>query len=72
MRDFADRLPTIRALLETDITAAYEGDPAARSVDEILACYPGITAIAHYRLAHALFELARRWSRTSLPRSLIR
>ncbi|HVU85708.1 MAG TPA: serine O-acetyltransferase EpsC [Pirellulales bacterium] len=57
VQQFAERLPTIRALLETDITAAYEGDPAARSVDEILACYPGITAIAHYRLAHTLVGL---------------
>jgi serine O-acetyltransferase len=57
VRQFAEQLPKIRALLETDIAAAYEGDPAARSVDEILACYPGITAIAHYRLAHTLFEL---------------
>ena len=37
VRQFAEQLPTIRELLETDITAAYEGDPAARSVDEILA-----------------------------------
>ena len=57
VRDFADRLPTIRALLETDIHGGLRGRPGARSVDEILACYPGITAIAHYRLAHALFEL---------------
>lgn len=57
VRDFAARLPEIRALLETDIHAAYEGDPAARSIDEVLACYPGVTAIAHYRLAHTLFRL---------------
>jgi serine O-acetyltransferase len=55
VRDFAGALPSIRALLETDIYAAYEGDPAARSVDEVLACYPGIMAIAHHRLAHALY-----------------
>ena len=54
VRDFARGLPNIRRLLETDILAAYEGDPAARSIDEVLACYPGITAIIHYRLAHAL------------------
>ncbi len=57
VREFASQLPQIRSLLETDIAAAYEGDPAARSVDEVLACYPGVTAIAHYRLAHALFKL---------------
>ena len=57
VREFAASLPDIRALLETDIQAAYEGDPAAGSIDEVLACYPGITAIAHYRLAHALCRL---------------
>lgn len=54
---FAKRLPCIRSLLESDIQAAYEGDPAARSSDEVLVCYPGITAITHYRLAHELHRL---------------
>jgi serine O-acetyltransferase len=57
VREFARGLPNIRRLLETDILAAYEGDPAARSIDEVLACYPGITAIIHYRLAHSLHQL---------------
>lgn len=57
VRDFASRLPTIRKLLDTDIRAAFEGDPAARSVDEVLVCYPGINAIIHYRLAHVLHGL---------------
>jgi len=57
VRDFARGLPDIRRVLETDILAAYEGDPAARSIDEVLACYPGITAILHHRLAHALHRL---------------
>ncbi len=51
---FARQLPHVRTLLESDIQAAYEGDPAARSLDEVLVCYPGITAITHYRLAHEL------------------
>ncbi|WP_245812891.1 serine O-acetyltransferase EpsC [Nitrosomonas cryotolerans] len=51
---FARRLPDIYTLLESDIVAAYEGDPAARNVDEVLVCYPGIMAITHYRLAHEL------------------
>lgn len=51
---FARQLPRVRRLLESDVHAAYEGDPAARSVDEVLVCYPGITAITHYRLAHEL------------------
>lgn len=57
IKAFAQRLPHIRSLLESDIQAAYEGDPAARSIDEVLVCYPGITAITHYRLAHELYRL---------------
>lgn len=56
-RDFGASLPRVRSLLESDIRAAYQGDPAARSIDEVLVCYPGITAITHYRLAHELFTL---------------
>ncbi len=56
-REFARALPRIRELLDTDILAAYQGDPAARSVDEVLVCYPGVTAIAHYRMAHVLYRL---------------
>lgn len=55
--EFARQLPKIRLLLDTDIQAAYEGDPAARSADEVLVCYPGITAIIHQRLAHELYRL---------------
>jgi serine O-acetyltransferase len=56
-REFAARLPEVRTLIESDILAAYEGDPAARSSDEVLVCYPGITAIMHHRLAHDLYRL---------------
>jgi serine O-acetyltransferase len=56
-REFAARLPEVRTLIESDILAAYEGDPAARSSDEVLVCYPGITAIIHHRLAHDLYKL---------------
>ncbi|TAK64969.1 serine O-acetyltransferase EpsC [Methylobacter sp.] len=56
-REFAKRLPEVRTLLDSDIQAAYEGDPAARSSDEVLVCYPGITAITHHRLAHILHQL---------------
>jgi serine O-acetyltransferase len=56
-RGLASRLPEIRALLESDVRAAFAGDPAARSVDEVLLCYPGVTAITHHRLAHALYGL---------------
>jgi serine O-acetyltransferase len=56
-REFAAKLPSVRALPESDVRAAYEGDPAARSIDEVLFCYPGIVAITHHRLAHELHKL---------------
>jgi serine O-acetyltransferase len=55
--DFAAELPTIRRLLDSDVRAAFAGDPAASSIDEVLLCYPGIRAILHHRIAHALFRL---------------
>ncbi|WP_437187739.1 serine O-acetyltransferase EpsC [Planctomicrobium sp. SH668] len=60
VRTFASHIPRIRTLLESDIQAAFEGDPAARSVDEILVCYPGVTAMLHHRMAHELFNLGAR------------
>jgi serine O-acetyltransferase len=56
-RAFGARLPVVRELLDTDVHAAFDGDPAARSFDEALFCYPGITAITHHRLAHELHGL---------------
>jgi serine O-acetyltransferase len=56
-RSFAASLPDIRSLLDSDVLAAYHGDPAARSVDEVLLCYPGILAMIHHRLAHRLYQL---------------
>lgn len=50
------QLPGLRAVLATDVRAAYEGDPAAKSHDEIIYCYPGLLAVTVYRLAHALWE----------------
>lgn len=57
VKAFAQQLPVLRGLLDADVEAAYLGDPAARSVDEVLLCYPGILAVIHYRLAHALYAL---------------
>jgi serine O-acetyltransferase len=57
IRAFAERLPEIRSLLDSDVIAAYHGDPAAGSVDEVLLCYPGILAMIHHRLAHELYGL---------------
>lgn len=57
VQQFSKTLPAIREILDTDLQAAYEGDPAARSVDEVLVCYPGIAAIIHHRIAHQLYKL---------------
>ena len=57
VRAFAAALPGIRTLLDSDVLAAYQGDPAARSVDEVLLCYPGVLAMIHYRLANQLYLL---------------
>ena len=51
---FITQLPEIRKKLYTDIIAAYNGDPAAKSFGEVIFCYPGIRAISSYRIAHAL------------------
>jgi len=56
-REFAANLPGIRALLVSDVHAAFSGDPAATSVAEIMLCYPGTIAILYYRLAHCLHRL---------------
>jgi serine O-acetyltransferase len=50
-------LPEVRALLAKDVLAAYDQDPAASGIDEIVACYPGLYAIAIYRVAHRLLGL---------------
>lgn len=55
-RTFASSLAEIRALLVSDLHAAVNGDPAASNVSEVLLCYPGFSAIVHYRLAHALYR----------------
>ena len=56
-REFGRQLPDIRALLVSDIQAAFTGDPAAQHITEILLCYPGVWAMTHHRLAHALHRL---------------
>ncbi|OYU11411.1 MAG: serine acetyltransferase [Comamonadaceae bacterium PBBC1] len=57
VREFGHALPQIRSLLDSDVMAAFEGDPAARSVDEVLLAYPGIEAMIHHRVAHRLYAL---------------
>ena len=57
VQSFAADLPAVRAELDQDVEAAYRGDPAAHSVDEVLLCYPGAIAVIHHRLAHRLYKL---------------
>lgn len=54
--DFINAIPSIRKVLATDVRATYEGDPAAKSYDEIIFSYPGIFAITVYRIAHKLYQ----------------
>jgi serine O-acetyltransferase len=54
---FLSRLPEVRRLVETDVTAAYEGDPAATSRMEVVMAYPGLYAVTIHRLAHELYRL---------------
>jgi len=54
--EFLSELPAVRAVLQTDVVAAYEGDPAAISNEEIILAYPGIEAIAVQRMAHRLYQ----------------
>ncbi|MCR4808176.1 MAG: serine O-acetyltransferase [Lachnospiraceae bacterium] len=52
---FFDRIPMIREYIETDVLATYDGDPAAKSFEEIILAYPGLMAITVYRIAHELY-----------------
>ena len=54
---FLERLPELRKTLALDVQAAYAGDPACKSLDEVILCYPGLEAVTIYRLAHVLHEL---------------
>jgi serine O-acetyltransferase len=55
--EFLGRLPEARNLIQTDVEAAYQGDPAAASREEVVLAYPGIEAVAVFRLAHVLHEM---------------
>jgi serine O-acetyltransferase len=54
---FLGRLPEIRGLLIRDVQAAFDGDPAASNLDEVILAYPGVLAVSVYRIAHALYDL---------------
>ncbi|MFI4877131.1 MAG: serine O-acetyltransferase [Blastopirellula sp. JB062] len=55
--EFLNRLPKLREQLATDVQAAYDGDPACRSLDEVIFCYPGLEAVSVFRIAHELYAL---------------
>ena len=54
--NFMQDLPSLRQMLATDVRAAYQGDPAAKSFDEIIFSYPGLFAVSIHRMAHQLWE----------------
>ncbi|MBN1908715.1 MAG: serine acetyltransferase [Pirellulales bacterium] len=54
---FLERLPELRSILAKDAEAALVGDPACKSLDEVVFCYPGLQAVTVYRLAHELHHL---------------
>jgi serine O-acetyltransferase len=56
-RKFLATIPELRHTLAEDVQAAYEGDPAAKSLVEIVFCYPGVAAVTVYRMAHELYRL---------------
>jgi len=57
LSDFSQQLPRLYEILESDILSGFEGDPSARSTEEVLLCFPGVRAIFHHRVAHALHKL---------------
>ncbi len=57
VEQFLSELPSIRRRLATDVEAAYRGDPASKSKNEVIFCYPSIKALTSYRIAHALYHL---------------
>jgi len=55
--DFLRKLPDVRCLIQTDVEAAFQGDPAAASQEEVVLAYPGVEAVAVFRMAHVLHKL---------------
>jgi serine O-acetyltransferase len=55
--EFLKRIPELRRTLATDVQAAFDGDPACRTTDEIVFCYPGFAATTVYRIAHTMLRL---------------
>ncbi len=55
--EYLECLPRVRSLVDTDVQAAFEGDPAATNTEEIILCYPGVQATTVHRLAHPLYRM---------------
>jgi serine O-acetyltransferase len=55
--EFLRKLPEVRGLIQTDVEAAFQGDPAAANREEVVLAYPGVEAVAVFRMAHILYEL---------------
>jgi serine O-acetyltransferase len=55
--EFAAALPRVRAALDKDVRAAFTNDPSAKSIDEVIFCFPGVAAVMRHRLAHELYRL---------------
>ncbi len=55
--EFLKRIPDLRKMLGTDVQAAFDGDPACQTTDEVVFCYPGFAATTVYRIAHLLLQL---------------
>jgi len=55
--DFLHRIPELRERLATDVQAAYDGDPACKSIDEVIFCYPGLEAVTVHRIANELVKM---------------
>ncbi len=55
--DFLRKLPDVRCVIQTDVEAAFLGDPAAANQEEVVLAYPGVEAVAVFRMAHVLYEL---------------
>jgi serine O-acetyltransferase len=55
--DFLRKLPEVRRLIQTDVEAAFQGDPAAANREEVVLAYPGVEAVAVFRMAHVLHQL---------------
>ena len=56
--EFLRKLPEVRAIIQTDVEAAFQGDPAASSQEEVVLAYPGVEAVAVFRLAHVLHTMS--------------